>query len=154
MDNLWEPAMRIFLASAQPSQPIIPEVIPTISEVLKAMPRAIHAHFLTNDAMLWSSLQGENLTIPTADLTLKYGGTISGSWRLLYLLDAWADAGQPPDVSSIWSAGLMMDGILTAMHGLRTVMGRPANWIGITPLMIFRDIAGWKPSISVGPTGS
>jgi len=151
MENLWEPAMRIFLASSQPSQPIIPDVIPTISEALKSMPRAIHAHFLTKDAVLWSSLQPENLTIPTADLTLKYGGTVSGSWKLLYLLDAWADSGEPPDVSSVWSAGQMMDGILTAMHGLRTMMGRPANWIGITPLMIFRDIAGWTPPV---PTDS
>jgi hypothetical protein len=148
MDNLWEPAMKIFLNSAQPSQPILPDVIPTISEALKAMPRAIHAHFLTSEALLWASLQAENLTIPTADLTLKYGGTVSGSWKLLYLLDAWSDSGEPPDVSSVWSAGQMMDGILTAMHGLRTLIGRPANWIGITPLMIFRDTAGWRPIVS------
>jgi hypothetical protein len=149
MDNLWESAMRIFISSSQPSQPIIPEVIPTLSEALKAMPRAIHAHFLTNEGLLWSSLLPESLTIPTSDLTLKYGGTVSGRWNLLYLLDAWADSGDPPDIS-FWSAGAMMDGILTAMHGLRTLMGRPSNWVGITPLMIFRDISGWTPQVSAG----
>jgi hypothetical protein len=145
MDNLWEPAMHIFVESAQPPQPISPEAISTISQILKAMPRAIHAHYLTRDAALWSSLQPENLTIPTADLTLKYGGTISGSWKLLYLLDAWPDAGDPPDLSGVWSAGEMMNGILTAVHSLRGAIGRPAGWVGITPLMIFRDIAGWLP---------
>jgi hypothetical protein len=151
MENLWEPAMR--LASSQPSQSILPETVSTISEAMKAMPRAIHAHFLTKDAVLWSSLQPENLTIPMTDLTLKYGGTVSGSWKILYLLDAWPDTGEPPDVSSIWSAGQMMDGILTAIHALRTMMGRPTSWFGITPLMIFRDIAGWKPPVSA-PKGS
>lgn len=108
------------------------------------MPRAIHAHFLTKEAFLWSSLQPASLTIPVTDLTLKYGGSVSGSWRLLYLLDAWADSGEPPDVSG-WSGGQMIDSVLSAMHGLRGMMGRPSGWFGITPLMIFRSTAGWKP---------
>ena len=41
----------------------------------------------------------------------------------------------------------MIDGILTAMHGLRTVMGRPQKWAGITPPMIFRSAEGWKPQL-------
>ena len=92
MDNLWEPGLRIFMASGQPNvpQPIIPEVVPTLLEALKAVPQAIHAHFLTKEAFLWSSLQATNPTIPVTDLTLKYGGTVSGSWKLLYLLDALA----------------------------------------------------------------
>jgi len=148
MDNLWEPGIRIFMASGQQGaqQTVIPEVVPTILEALKAVPRAIHAHFLTKDAYLWSSLQPGSLTIPVTDLTLKYGGTVSGRWELLYLLDAWPDTGEPPDVSG-WSGGQMIDGILSAMHGLRTLMGRPAGWVGITPLMIFRSTAGWLPTL-------
>jgi len=141
MDKLWEAAMRTFLASSEASAQQVPlEVIPSIVEALRAMPQIVHAHFLTNDAILWSSLQPSGLTIPISDLTLKYGGTVSGKWNLLYILDAWADKGEPPDVS-LWSAGTMMDAVLTAMHGLRNMMGRPAGWIGITPLMIYRDVA-------------
>jgi hypothetical protein len=137
------------MASAQSSEsrPITQEAISAVSEALKASPRAIHAHFLTSEGLLWSSLQPGYLTIPTADLTLKHGGTVSGSWKLVYLLDAWAESGDPPDLS-FWTAGQLMDGILLAIHGWRAVMGRPANWLGITPLMIFRDIAGWTPPTS------
>jgi hypothetical protein len=150
MDNLWEPGLRMFVAAGrQGSQQLIPEVIPTITEALKAMPRAIHAHFLTSEAFLWSSLEPGSLTIPITDLTLKYGGSVSGSWNLLYILDAWADGGEPPDVSG-WSGGQMIDGVLSAMHGLRTMMGRPSNWTGITPLMIFRSTAGWLPPSTTG----
>jgi hypothetical protein len=145
MDKVWEAAMRMFLAS-QSSQQMPPEAVPSMVEALRAMPQVVHAHFLTGDAILWSSLQPASLTIPTSDLTLKYGGVVSGKWNLLYILDAWGDKGEPPDVS-VWSAGAMMDGVLTAMHGLRELMGRPAGWIGITPLMIYRDIAGWTPSV-------
>jgi hypothetical protein len=139
LDNLWDPVLKMVLTDGQ--QPSFPGMV----EALKAMPRALHAHFLTNEGRLWSSLlPTPNLTIPTSDLTLKYGGTISGSWRLLCILDAWPDKGEPPDVTG-WSGGEMIDGILTAIHGLRTIMGRPPGWYGITPLMIFRSINGWLP---------
>ena len=137
--------MKIALASGQkPDQAVTPDVIPLIAEVMKAMPHSIHAHFLTNDGFLWSQLQPASLTIPTSDLTLKYGGTVSGSWKLLYILDTWADTGDPPDTAG-WSGGQLIDAVLTLMHGLKTVMGRPSSWIGITPLMIFRSISGWLP---------
>jgi len=149
MDKVWEPAMKA-ASTTQSAQQIPPESISSIVEALKAVPHTIHAHFLTNEAILWSSLEPANLTIPTTDLTLKYGGVVSGAWNLLYLLDAWADGGEPPDVSSVWSAGPLMDAVLIATHGLRTLMGRPAQWIGITPLMIYRDIAGWRPAPAKG----
>jgi hypothetical protein len=146
MEKMWEPAMKVYLAS-QPVTEVPSVAVPSIVEALRSMPNVIHAHFLTNDAILWSSIQPTSLTIPTSDLTLKYGGVVSGSWNLLYLLDAWADGGEPPDVSSVWSAGPLIDAVLTAMHGLKAMMGRPAGWIGITPLMIYGDIAGWLPSV-------
>ena len=148
MDNLWAPALKIAFAGGQveSSQPIIPEVVPTLTEALKAVPQAIHAHFLTNEAYLWSPLQLDSLLIPTTDLTLKYSGTIPGQWKLLYVLDAWADTGEAPNTTD-WSGGPVIDGILTAMHGLRIMMGRPSGWFGITPLMIFRSISGWLPTV-------
>ena len=109
------------------------------------MPQAIHAQFLTKDAFLWSSLQPAGLNIPISDLTLKYGGTVSGSWKVLYILDAWADTGEAPDIVG-WSGGPVIDSVLGAMHALRTLMGRPSNWTGVTPLMIFRDTRGWMPN--------
>lgn len=145
MDKLWEPALKIAIATGQQPQNVTPEVVPTVTEVLKAMPHAIHADFLTKDAFLWSSLQPASLTIPTTDLTLKYGGVVPGSWKLLYIFDAWADMGEPPNVEG-WSGGPLIDGVLAAMHGLKTMIGRPPLWIGVTPLMIYRNVKGWLPT--------
>ncbi|HXM44357.1 MAG TPA: hypothetical protein VN924_24180 [Bryobacteraceae bacterium] len=142
---LWEPAMKLAVDTGQAVQwGLTHENVPPIGDMLKAMSSTIHAHFLTNDAAAWSSLRPENLTISVSDLTLKYGGTISGLWKVLYILDAWPDGGEPPNIA-IWSGGQLIDAILTAMHGLRTIMGRPPNWVGITPLMIFRSAEGWHP---------
>ena len=147
MDNLWEPGMKIYLASTQP--PVLPppltmDLFPTIVEAMKALPHTIHAHFLTREGHLWSSLQPESLTIQTSDLTLKYGGQVAGLWKLLYLYDAWPDLGEAPNLET-WSAGDVVDGILKAMHILKTGFGRPPHWYGVTPLMIYRSISGWVP---------
>jgi hypothetical protein len=138
MDGLWEPALKIYIATAKPE---LPAMMDEILAVLKAMPKVIHAHFLTSEAFLWSSLQPTGLTIPTDDLTLKHGGVVSGGWKALYVLDTWADGGKPPDVD-LWSGGDLTNGVLTAMHGLRTLLGRPSTWIGVTPLMIYRNVSG------------
>jgi hypothetical protein len=149
VQDFWGPAMRILIDSGQsPLQwGIKPEMVPAVAETLKAVPRTIHAHYLATDAFLWSSLRPENLTISISDLTLKYGGTIPGKWKLLYILDAWTDSGDPPDIAK-WSGGQMIDGLLTMMHSLRSTMGRPSSWIGITPRMIFRSARGWIPTPS------
>ena len=150
MENVWAPSLKAAMAmnASNPDPQITSEAVPSIVEALKAMPSAIHAHYLSRDSMLWSSLQPANLTIPITDLTLKYGGMVSGSWSVVYILDTWADTGESPDVSSVWSSGQLMDTVLMGVHGLRTIMGRPSTWVGITPLMIFRDTAGWNPSSS------
>jgi len=138
MKGLWEPTMGLLLGKEE--QNFHRDIV----GLLKGLPHAIHAQFLTEEGYLWSSMQTENLTIPADDLTLKYGGTVSGAWKLLFVLDAWADRGDPPDLQN-WSAGDVTNGVLTAMHALRTQFGRPSGWLGITPLMIFRSINSQMP---------
>lgn len=147
MDKLWEPALK--MAQAQNAEVISPETVASISEALHAVPSAIHAHFLSDHGFLWASLLPGGLTIPTSDLTLKYSGRVPGMWKVLYILDAWPDDGEPPDTAS-WSGGAMADAILFALHGIRTMIGRPAQWVGVTPLMIYRSVGGWLPGVSDG----
>ena len=136
MKDLWEPIGHI-LSEIQPNI----QNFQAMMAMVRGLPHAIHAHFLTNFGYLWSSLQPSNLNIPVNDLILKHGGTIAGAWKLLFVLDAYPDIASPPDFES-WSAGEMTNGILGAMHGIWTAMGRPSGWLGITPLMIYRNMTG------------
>jgi hypothetical protein len=139
MKDLWEPIMRMAgrsLPKGKNSQGLKPS---EIVEIMKGVPQSIHAQFLTSEGFLWSSLRPSDLVIPADDLVLKHGGAISGKWKILYILDAYADEGKPPDVSG-WSGGELTNGILSAMHGIRAALGRPPRWFGITPLMIFRVV--------------
>jgi hypothetical protein len=49
----------------------------------------MHAHFLTNDGRLWASLDPDNLLLPPAGIVLKHGGTVGGSWKVLFTVDAY-----------------------------------------------------------------
>jgi hypothetical protein len=144
MTKMWGPTFKFMEATGAAVGGFDLKLVPVLTEAMAVMPHAIHGHFLTNQGFLWSSLQPESLTMPTTDLSLKYGGQVPGQWKILYLLDAWMDKGEPPDFDG-WSAGGAIDGILAAMHAMKTIIGRPPNWYGITPLMIFRDIMGWLP---------
>jgi hypothetical protein len=148
MKDLWEPIMKMAgrnLPKVKGSQGLNPA---EIVGIMKGVPQSIHAQFLTDEGFLWSSMRASDLVIPGDDLVLKHGGAISGRWKILYILDAYADEGKPPDVSG-WSGGDLTNGVLNAMHGMRAALGRPAGWFGITPLMIFRVVnPPAKPNVS------
>ncbi|MGO9168389.1 MAG: hypothetical protein ACLP56_16105, partial [Candidatus Sulfotelmatobacter sp.] len=150
MKNLWEPAMKIAMRARPKGQKVPPAGLnpSEVVNILKGLPQSIHAHFITDDGFLWSSLRASDFVIPSDDLMLKHGGTISGRWKFLYILDTWMDKGDPPDTST-WSGGELTNGVLSAMHGLRISLGRPPGWFGITPLMIFRIVN--PPAQQEGP---
>jgi hypothetical protein len=133
MKDLWEPAFRAFAGEAQA------KAMKDLISFVKSVPHTMHAHFLTSEAFLWASLEPENLTVPSADIVLKHGGLVSGLWKVLSVLDAFPIYGPAPELRS-WSAGQATDGVLAAINILRTQIGRPQDWFGVTPLMIYRDI--------------
>lgn len=139
MRELWEPGLKMAMKKTPKGQKSPTASVSEILNFFKALPQSIHAQFLTNDGFLWASLHATYLQVPADDLTLKHGGSVFGRWKVLYILDAYADEGNPPDVSR-WSGGDMANAVLSAMHGIRTTIGRPARWFGITPLMIFRIV--------------
>jgi hypothetical protein len=140
MQEIWEPTMQLGLASHAEPTPNFGAALPHILAILKKLPNALHAHILTTEAYLWSTLRATNLTISPEDITLKYGGeVISGSWQFLFVLDAYPDLPSRPGPPG-WSAGETSDGVRTMMAGIKQQIGRPATWYGVTPLMIYRSI--------------
>jgi len=119
MKDLWEPMMALVSDASQTS----PTVVQAMLSIFKALPHTIHAHMLTHQGYLWSSLEPSYLTVPTADIILKHGGTVSGKWQMVFVVDAFPDKGEPPDFSG-WSAGDFANAILTTMYSVRAQMGK------------------------------
>jgi hypothetical protein len=129
---MWEPIMTMIVGQDKPG-------LREIVELLKSIPHTMHAHFLTDNGFLWASLEPENLLLPPADIVLKHGGTVGGSWKILFILDAYPSRDSTPELRS-WDAGQATDGVMNAIHELRKQIGRPFEWYGVTPLMVYREI--------------
>jgi|HubBroStandDraft_1064217.scaffolds.fasta_scaffold16844_3 hypothetical protein len=144
--DMWEPIMTMIVGQDKPG-------LREIVELLKSIPHTMHAHFLTDNGFLWASLEPENLLLPPADIVLKHGGTVGGSWKILFILDAYPSRDSTPELRS-WDAGQATDGVMNAIHELRKQIGRPFGWYGVTPLMVYREIPPYSTqgNLDLSPT--
>lgn len=123
-----------------------------VIQVLKFLPHAVHAWLQTRDGnYAWSSLRDDALIVSTADLLLKHGASISGTWSMLGVLDALPEA-KPgenftpnvlPDPAAALNPMLAenpMSQILVLLSPIVRQLGRPNQAYGLTPLLIFREI--------------
>ena len=119
--------------------------------MLATLPHAVQAAITERggpqDRVTWCSLRDENLIVPGSDLLLKHGVRIAGEWSMLGILDALPDAAVAgsPELAQMLSAFSL--GSLGAVIGpmapaIRTMLGRPTDAYGMTPLLIFREVSG------------
>jgi hypothetical protein len=161
MRNLWEPTARAFLLSqvsdtAQPAPPLsrkkrreqhqqqpqrqqqIPDATKFGLEILKEVPHLLYMTFLAMpNFRFWAAAQPDYLTISSDALIMKFGAVIDGLWTVVGIVDGRiGDAPTPLPVSPI------LDGIVTAMSGLREAIGRPKDHWGLTPIAIYAPLRG------------
>lgn len=119
-------------------------------ELLSVLPHSIQAAVSTDSDSVWSTLRDECLVVPPADLFMKHGLAINGSWSVVGILDALPEdftdelEAQEHAIRQI-SAGLRLGAMGAQMApflvpSVRPLLGRPAMSFGITPLLIFREV--------------
>jgi hypothetical protein len=111
-------------------------------ELIASLPHTIQATIQGNDTSVWCVL-AESALIPAAsDITLKYGSLIMpGTWHALGILDAMPSP-IPEQVPIVPSEKPVHIGpVLHNISNLaRTLMGRPPEAYGLTPLLLFREV--------------
>jgi hypothetical protein len=157
MRNLWEPSAHAFLHSVNqaPNESNSPlsrkkrreqrqqqapasDAVKIGLEVLKQVPHLLHLTFLTRSGIrLWAAAQPDHLTISSEDLVMKYGAVIDGVWTVVGRVD-----GRPGDFPEPLKVSPLVDGVITAMAGLRELIGRPKDHFGLTPIAIYAPIEG------------
>lgn len=124
-----------------------PTVMRLALELLPTFPHSTVASIIGNHWSTWSTLSAEHLVGSAADLLLKHGSKIAGEWSMLGVLDAAPDEGSEGlDAVDKFLLGVTDENIvMSATMGLsptvRMVAGRPPQSFGVTPLLIFREIA-------------
>ena len=123
---------------------------------LPTHPQAFHYGFDAEGNSIgasWMTLDPSNLILPIFDLTLKYGLHL-GRWSLLGIKDAAGDEGPQDDaeLSTLMAADWMAAAearISTPLAlfaellapAARRLIGRPRAYYGVTPILIFREVA-------------
>lgn len=116
-----------------------------ILQAIKYLPHAIQTLLTTiNKAAVWSSISEESLVGSSADLMLKHGAILSGTWNIVGILDALPKSGNGESAEAV-AAALGNTPLAQAAQSLaplvRQMMGRPSHAYGLTPLLIFRAIS-------------
>lgn len=121
-------------------------------KLIQIMPHSLQARMFTDKNLYWCSLSDDSAVGRASDIILKYGSMLSGEWSVLGVLDALPydpdhrleGTNQPLNefLAELTGAPVAQ---LSAMLGpiAQQLLGRPSNYYGLTPLLIFREIAGY-----------
>jgi hypothetical protein len=120
-------------------------------EFLKLLPHAIQCSVRTGASEIWCSLREDNLIVPASELLIKHGHVIAGDWSMVGILDAFPDdvvpsfETDPERFVAHATAALSLGGLWEAIGAIapiaRAALGRPPTSFGMTPLLIFREVA-------------
>jgi len=102
--------------------------------VLKELPPTTQIFVRTADAGYWGMLNGADPTFNSHFIGLKHGTRIQGTWQVIGILDALPDS----EPASEETTGNLLSDMSSVINGMRTLLGRPFDSYGITPLAIFR----------------
>lgn len=131
-------------ANKNASQVNISSEVDIVFALLKLLPHAIVASVLSSDVSVWCNLTSSGLVGSSSDILLKHGFRIAGKWNMLGIVDAFPDNNtndsDDENVDSASSLGTMAALINDLGPKIRDLLGRPSNAIGVTPLLIFREV--------------
>lgn len=105
--------------------------------LLDSMSHPVQMTIKGSQGGFWSTLSDSSFTVSTVDLFLKHKKSLPGEWFVLGILD-----GKPLDDEQVEVD--VEDNMLDKMHDgiatFRSLFGRPKNYYGISPLVIFRKV--------------
>lgn len=96
----------------------------------------------------WMTLQEKNLTSSTVDFALRYESVSPEKFFILGILDALPEKFDNKDEAVIkeefnkklLASGIFNEAIMSMNGAFNTLLGRPKDFFGITPICIFRKI--------------
>jgi hypothetical protein len=120
-------------------------------DMIQIMPHSVHARLLTEGEdgarLVWCTLNQDYLVAPPSDITLTYGGVMSGRWSIVGILSAYPEY-ITQDLSQKFNENDF--GLTESVVGqvskllapiVRVALGRPSAAHAVTPVLIFRDIS-------------
>lgn len=122
-----------------------PSTIDFAFEMLGILPHTIQAVISSDGRSVWSTLKPDCMAIGASDLVLKHSLEIPGDWSMVGILDALPESSlpqAPDDIVPVIAVRGFGVGLLSLIAPItRQFLGRQAANYGMTPLLIYRDVA-------------
>jgi hypothetical protein len=114
--------------------------------LLPVMSHSGHVHIVTEEYAVWGPAAEGALVSQMGDLVLKHGPKVAGEWSLLGILDALPyESGEGMTALEQVLVGMTVENVskvpLQLAPFVRQALGRPLLSYGVTPLLIFREVA-------------
>ena len=113
--------------------------IAALADMAQNLPHALEAHMLTTEGVAWATLNRDGMLTNSQDIALKHGSGLPGEWHMLAILDGMV-GDQMEDIWEQLPTTEFAAAILQLLGSIREVMGRPAGYFGVTPLVLFRTV--------------
>ncbi len=116
--------------------------VTAIFDFLKDLPHVVQMGIKTPENFFWGILSEVNLVTSSTDILLKSGGSLSGHWTVIGIIDSIPDDmnNQAGDtLGQLGAFGELASGLAPV---IRAAVGRPSAAYGITPLLILREVSG------------
>jgi hypothetical protein len=111
-------------------------------ELLLHYPYSAQCTITGSDFSVWSTLTGEGTVGPVADLSLKHGTNVPGTWHLLGILDALPSQIPPQIPLAFTGIPEHFDKAIVNYSNMgRMLLGRKPEAYGMTALLLFREVS-------------
>lgn len=132
--------------SSKPVEPAVPDAVQMVMDILPHLPHSGHLHIVTDDLAVWAAADEASIVGQMSDLILKHGAKVAGQWSMLGILDAMPfDEDEMLTGMEMIRTGMTGESIanaaLTLAPTIRQALGRPLLSYGMTPLLVFREVA-------------
>lgn len=127
-------------------QPEPPSEADLALAIFPHLPHSGQIHIVTEDYAVWGPAAEGAMVSLMGDLVLKHGPKIAGEWSLLGILDAYPfEADEMMTNMEMIRTGMTVENVarvpLQLAPYVRQALGRPLLSYGVTPLLIYREIA-------------
>lgn len=118
----------------------VEDITEIVKAIIEKIPQPIHM-ILSNEHKIWGTLSDSGFMSPPNDLFLKHKNIIPGKWYVLGILDTLNERSEF-DASGLQTfGGQLLRGVQDLFGHMISMFGRPDDAYGITPLIIFREVA-------------
>ena len=111
-------------------------------EAIQLLFKGVIGNFSVGNSRYWFTLNRGGLKQEPSTLALKYGVSLGGGWSCICIVDTLATAAdeRSADETIVLGNVSINEQLVHLYEKYKDMLGEPAGFIGITPILIFREV--------------